>query len=399
MSNVIEFVKGDRKVLLSKDFVPLYGAVLNVLTQKTSGITRFGALKDTKVAAVLQGCKITKESDQVNEIGKAFSNLQLKGFISLTGDKVHTAKIVSDYADLAKEVIEVAEKTVVSTEQTTTAKRGRPAGSGKSATSKDNSVKRNPATAKAKRFWLVGGKVTPFGVGKPNKDKLLAECDEKGKNIADVAAINARFAQTEAKGMKVKRNPTQAATLRYYLKDGVVTPFGRGKPSFDKLNSECTQGGEKIDNSAVLSVMRQPKQASSTGGNASKIAGLEAQVALMAEMMKQMQAMMMGAAIPQPVQAVTVAPAAAEVAKVEAVQVPAKTAEKPAKPAKVAKVAKVAKPAKASKPSKAKAKSEADDDIDENDAYANFANISGDLSDDDPIAFGSDGFVVTEIDY
>jgi len=392
MNNVIEFVKGDRKALLSKDFVPLYGAVLRLLTQKPMGIARFGALKDPKVAAVLQSSKITKESDQVNEIGKCFTNLRSKGFITLVGDKVQTAQMVSDYADLAKEVIEVAEKTVVPV-ATTTAKRGRPAGSGKSATSKGNSVKRNPANTKAKRFWLVGGKVTPFGVGKPSKDKLLAECDEKGKNIADVTAINARFAQTEAKGMKVKRNPTQAATLRYYLKDGVVTPFGRGKPSFDKLNSECTQGGEKIDNSAVLSVMRQPKAA--TAAKSNKISELEAQVALMAEMMKQMQAMMMGAAIPQPVQAVTVAPAAAEVAKVEVAQVPAKTAEKPAKPAKVAKPAK---PAKASKPSKAKAKSEADDDIDENDAYANFANISGDLGDDDPIAFGSDGFVVTEID-
>ena len=392
MSNVIEFVKGDRKALLSKDFVPLYGAVLSLLTQKPMGIARFGALKDPKVVAVLQSRKITKEGDQVNEIGKCFTNLQSKGFITLVGDKVQTAQMVSDYADLAKEVIEVAEKTVVPV-ATTTAKRGRPAGSGKSASSKDNSVKRNPATAKAKRFWLVGGKVTPFGVGKPSKDKLLAECDEKGKNIADVAAINARFAQTEAKGMKVKRNPTQAATLRYYLKDGVVTPFGRGKPSFDKLNFECTQGGEKIDNSAQIALMRQPKAA--VAAKSSKISALEAQVALMAEMMKQMQAMRMGAAIPQPVQAVTVAPAAAEVAKVEAVQVPAKTAEKPAK---VAKVAKPAKPAKASKPSKAKAKSQVDEDIDENDAYANFANISGDLGDDDPIAFGSDGFVVTEID-
>lgn len=397
MSNVIEFVKGDRKVLLSKDFVPLYGAVLNVLTQKTSGITRFGALKDAKVAAVLQGRKITKESDQVNEIGKAFSNLQLKGFIALTGDKVQTAQIVSDYADLAKEVVEVAEKTVVPV-ATTTAKRGRPAGSGKSATSKDNSVKRNPAPVKGKRFWLVDGKVTPFGVGKPNKDKLLAECDEKGKNIADVAAINARFAQSEGKSMKVKRNPTQAATLRYYMKDGVVTPFGRGKPSFDKLNSECTQAGVKIDNSAMLAVMRQPKAA--TAAKSSKISELEAQLAQMAEMMRQMQAMMMGAAIPQQVQAVTVAPAAAEVAKVEVAQVTETVVEKPAKVEKVAKSSKgkdkVTKPAKATK---SKAKSEVDDDIDENDAYANFANISGDLGDDDPIAFGSDGFVVTEIDY
>lgn len=188
--------------------------------------------------------------------------------------------------------------------------------------------------------------------------------------------------------MKVKRNPKQAATLRYYLKDGVVTPFGRGKPGFDKVSNECTQAGEKIDNSSLVAAMRQPKVA--TAAKSSKITELETQIAQMAEMMKAMQQMMMGAAIPQQVQAVTVPAPVAQVAKVEVAQVTEKV-EKPAKAPKAAKVQ--AKPAKAAKVSKAK------ENVEDDDPYGSFANNVSDLSEDEPIAFGSDGFVVTEIDY
>jgi|694.fasta_scaffold149314_3 hypothetical protein len=392
MSNVIELMKGDRKVLIGKDNVALYGAVLGTIVGKPHGVTRFGALKDPKVAAVLQSRKITKEADQVAEIGKAFTNLQSRGFVSIVGDKVQSATLINDFADLAQEVMQMADK--IELPKVEGGKRGRPAGSGKAATGKGNSVKRNPAPAKAKRFSLIGGKVIAWSIGKPSKDQRLSECDENGKIIADIAAINAAYAEKEAKTMKVKRNPKQAATLRYYLKDGVVTPFGRGKPGFDKVFNECTQAGEKIDNSSLVAAMRQPKVA--TAAKSSKITELETQIAQMAEMMKVMQQMMMGAAIPQQVQAVTVPAPVAQVAKVEVAQVTEKV-EKPAKAPKAAKVQ--AKPAKAAKVSKAKAKSQDDEDIDENDAYANFASISGDLGDDDPIAFGSDGFVVTEIDY
>ena len=386
MSNVIELMKGDRKVLIGKDNVALYGAVLGTIVGKPHGITRFGALKDAKVAAVLQSLKITKETDQVNEIGKAFTNLQSRGFVSLVGDKVQSATLINDFADLAQEVMQMADK--VELPKVEGGKRGRPAGSGKAATDKGNSVKRNPAPAKAKRFSLIGGKVVAWSIGKPSKDQRLSECDENGKIIADVAAINAAYAEKEAKSMKVKRNPKQAATLRYYLKDGVVTPFGRGKPGFDKVSNECTQAGEKIDNSSLVAAMRQPKVA--TAAKSSKITELEAQIAQMAEMMKVMQQMMMGAAIPQQVQAVTVPAPVAEVAKVEVAQVTEKV-EKPAKAPKAAKVQ--AKPAKAAKVSKAK------ENVEDDDPYGSFANNVSDLSEDEPIAFGSDGFVVTEIDY
>lgn len=386
MSNVIELMKGDRKVLIGKDNVALYGAVLGTIVGKPHGVTRFGALKDPKVAAVLQSRKITKETDQVAEIGKAFTNLQSRGFVSLVGDKVQSATLINDYADLAQEVMQMADK--IELPKVEGGKRGRPAGSGKAATGKGNSVKRNPAPAKAKRFSLIGGKVIAWSIGKPSKDQRLSECDENGKIIADVAAINAAYAEKEAKSMKVKRNPKQAATLRYYLKDGVVTPFGRGKPGFDKVSNECTQAGEKIDNSSLVAAMRQPKVA--TAAKSSKITELEAQIAQMAEMMKVMQQMMMGAAIPQQVQAVTVPAPVAEVAKVEVAQVTEKV-EKPAKAPKAAKVQ--AKPAKAAKVSKAK------ENVEDDDPYGSFANNVSDLSEDEPIAFGSDGFVVTEIDY
>lgn len=386
MSNVIELMKGDRKVLIGKDNVALYGAVLGTIVGKPHGVTRFGALKDPKVAAVLQSRKITKETDQVAEIGKAFTNLQSRGFVSLVGDKVQSATLINDYADLAQEVMQMADK--IELPKVEGGKRGRPAGSGKAATGKGNSVKRNPAPAKAKRFSLIGGKVIAWSIGKPSKDQRLSECDENGKIIADVAAINAAYAEKEAKSMKVKRNPKQAATLRYYLKDGVVTPFGRGKPGFDKVSNECTQAGEKIDNSSLVAAMRQPKVA--TAAKSSKITELEAQIAQMAEMMKVMQQMMMGAAIPQQVQAVTVPAPVAQVAKVEVAQVTEKV-EKPAKAPKAAKVQ--AKPAKAAKVSKAK------ENVEDDDPYGSFANNVSDLSEDDPIAFGSDGFVVTEIDY
>ena len=386
MSNVIELMKGDRKVLIGKDNVALYGAVLGTIVGKPHGVTRFGALKDPKVAAVLQSRKITKETDQVAEIGKAFTNLQSRGFVSLVGDKVQSATLINDYADLAQEVMQMADK--IELPKVEGGKRGRPAGSGKAATGKGNSVKRNPAPAKAKRFSLIGGKVIAWSIGKPSKDQRLSECDENGKIIADVAAINAQYVEKEAKTMKVKRNPKQAATLRYYLKDGVVTPFGRGKPGIEKLSNECSQAGELIDNSSLVAAMRQPKVA--TAAKSSKITELEAQIAQMAEMMKVMQQMMMGAAIPQQVQAVTVPAPVAEVAKVEVAQVTEKV-EKPAKAPKAAKVQ--AKPAKAAKVSKAK------ENVEDDDPYGSFANNVSDLSEDEPIAFGSDGFVVTEIDY
>ena len=384
MSNVIEFAKGDRKMLISKDFLPLYGAVLGTLAGKPSGINRFGVLKDKRVALVLQASKITSEVAQVREIDKVFTTLQGKGMLAVSGDRVQTATLISDYADLAAEVTEAAGKVELSAPAA--AKRGRPAGSG-AGSQGSGAVKRNPATAK--RFWLSGGKVLPFGRGKPTKDKLLAECDEKGKNIANVEAINARFAAQEDKRMMVKRNPVQKANLRFYMLNGKVTPFGRGKPSFDKLNNECTQAGEKIDNSERVAAMRQPK---SGGGNTSKVNALEAQIAQMQEMMAKMLAAMTVGAVAMPAAAV-------------AAEVPAKTAEKTVEAPKPAK-AKEEKP-KAEKPAKSKAskpkspkveKVKASAALDEDEAYENFAKISDDFGDDEPIAFGSDGFVVTEID-
>ena len=53
MNNVIEFVKGERKVLVSQDKLALTGAVLGSLAGKTSGVSRFGVLKDKRVFAVL----------------------------------------------------------------------------------------------------------------------------------------------------------------------------------------------------------------------------------------------------------------------------------------------------------------------------------------------------------
>lgn len=231
------------------------------------------------------------------------------------------------------------------------------------------------------KFYLLNGVVTPFGIGKPTKDKRLAECDEKGKNIADVAAIEAEYAQREAdKSMKVNRNPTPVSKgKRFYLLNGVVTPFGLGKPGVEKLSNECTQAGEKIDNSAQVALMRQPKQSAGvSSGNSSKITQLEAQIAQLTAMMTAFVA----GQVPQQTQAVTVAPAAAEVAKVEVAQVTETVAETP----------KPAKPAKADKPKSAKAKK-----IVEDDPYGEFVNASAELE-AEPIAFGSDGFVVTEID-
>ena len=193
--------------------------------------------------------------------------------------------------------------------------------------------------------------------------------------------------------MSVKRNPVQKANLRYYMQNGVVTPFGRGKPGVEKLANECTQAGVMIDNSERVAAMRQPK--SGGGGNASKVNALEAQIAQMQEMMAKMLAAMTVGAVAMPAVAV-------------AAEVPAKTAEKPVeapKPAKAKEEApKAEKPAK-SKGSKPKAdkpakveKVKASAEIDEDEAYSNFAKIANDFGDDEPIAFGSDGFVVTEID-
>lgn len=377
MSSVIEFVKGERKVLVSQDKLALTGAVLGSLAGKTSGVSRFGVLKDKRVFAVLEASKVRDETKQVQEISNTLKTLEGKGIIALSGDKVQTATITSDYAELAAEVTEAAGK--VELPKVEAGKRGRPAGSG----NKEGSVGRNPL--KAKRFFLSGGKVLPFGVGKPTKDKLLAECDEKGNNIANVESINARFAAQEAKSMSVKRNPVQKANLRYYMNNGTVTPFGRGKPGVEKLANECTQAGEPIDNSARVAAMRQPK--SGGAGNSSKVSALEAQIAQMQEMMaKMMTAMAVGAV------AVPAAAVAAEVtAKVEEKPVEAPKADKPAK-------SKGSKP-KEDKPAAPKVeKVKASKPLDEGDAYEGFANVANDLGDDEPIAFGSDGFVVTEID-
>jgi len=387
MSNVIEFAKGERKVLVSNDKLALTGAVLGSLAGKSSGVTRFGVLKNKRVFEVLAAAGCRDEVKQVQEITNTFTTLQSKGIIALSGDKVQTAMIASEFAELASEVTQAAEKVELS--PVTTGKRGRPAGSGANS---QGSVKRNPAPAKGKRFSLVNGKVVAWTIGKPSKDQRLTECDEKGNIIADIAAINALYSAQEAKSMSVKRNPKVSAKLRYYWHNGVVTPFGRGKPSFDKLNNECTGAGEKIDNSAIVAAMRQPGK--SGGGNASKVNQLEAQLSEMRDMMaKMMLAMGAGAAV-------AVAPAVA------AAQVAAPTQEtkvEPAKPAKAkAEKPKAEKPAKSkpSKPSKPKvekvskvAKLETEDD-----AYEAYASVSSDLGDHDPIAFDTDGFVVSEID-
>lgn len=388
MANTTEIVKGDRKILISNDFLPLYGAVLGTMAGKPNGLTRFGVLRDGKVTQALAARGIHKETAQVMEIDKVFTSLQGKGMLTVSSDKSHLASIVSEYNDLAKEVAEVAGKIVL---PAPTAKRGRPAGSGGKS---QGSVKRNPAPTKAKRFSLVNGKVVAWTIGKPSKDQRLTECDEKGKIIADIAAINAMYAAKEAaKSMKVKRNPKQAANLRYYLHNGEVTPFGRGKPSFDKLNNECTQAGEKIDNSARLAAMRQPSK--SGGGNSSKVSQLEAQLTEMREMMaKMMLAMGAGAAV-------AAAPAVAA-----ATEVPAKVQEKVVEPAKPAKVKEEkpkaekpvkSKPSKPSKPKVEKVKASAKLDADE-DAYEAYAKVSNEFDDDEPIAFDTDGFVVTDID-
>ena len=363
MSNVTKFAVSNREVLLSNDSIALAGAALRVLTRNPDfPVSRFGILKDSRVLEVLKSGKVFKEPEQLAQIGKVFSELHAKGFVVLSGEKAPKAQIVSDYAELAKEVVDMAEK--IELPKVEAAKRGRPAGTG--------AVNRNPV--KAKRFYLVDGKVQPFGVGKPNKDKLLAECDENGKNIADIAAIEALYAAREAKTMKVNRNPTVNKSKRFYLKDGVVTPFGLGKPGIEKLSNECSQAGEKIDNSAQVALMRQPKQGGgSSGGNTSKISALEAQIAQLTQLV---QALAVGG-IPQQVQAVTVAATAAEVAKVEVAQVTETKAETP-------------KPAKAAKTAKAKK-------VIEEDPYETFVNGSAEL-DSEPVAFGSDGFVVTEID-
>ena len=380
MSNVVEFAVGERKVMFTKDNLPLLGAVLGTLSGKANGLSRFGVLKDSKVVKVLQSRKITKETEQVAEVGKAFSDLHGKGVITLTNGKVPEAKIVSEYNDLSNEVIQMAEK--IEVPAVTGAKRGRPAGSGKAAEGNDNSVQRNPAPIKAKRYSLIGGKVVQWSIGKPSKDQRLSECDEKGNIIADIEAITAQYAAAEeAKSMKVNRNPTaKVGGKRFYLKDGVVTPFGLGKPGVDKLSNECTQDGEKIDNSAQVALMRQPKQSSGTGGNSSKINQLEAQIAQLTQLM---QALVTGGLpqIPQQVQEVTVPAAVAEVVKVEVAQVTETAAEKPAKADKSAKAAKSAKAKK----------------IVDEDPYETFVNESSSVE-AEPIAFGSDGFVVTEID-
>ena len=388
MSNVIEFAKGERKVLVSKDKLALTGAVLGSLAGKSSGVTRFGVLKNKRVFEVLAAAGCRDEVKQVQEITNTFTTLQSKGIIALSGDKVQTAMIASEFAELASEVTQAAEKVELS--PVTTGKRGRPAGSGAKS---QGSVKRNPAPAKAKRFSLVNGKVVAWTIGKPSKDQRLSECDEKGNIIADIAAINALYSAKEAKSMSVKRNPKVSAKLRYYWHNGVVTPFGRGKPSFDKLNNECTGAGEKIDNSARIAAMRQPGK--SGGGNASKINQLEAQFAEMRDMMaKMMLAMGAGAAV-------AVAPAVAIAA-----EVPAPTQETKVEPAKPAKAKeekpKAEKPAKSkpSKPSKPKAEkpSKVAKLETEDDAYEAYASVSSDLGDHDPIAFDTDGFVVSEID-
>ena len=388
MNNVIEFVKGDRKVLVSNDKLALTGAVLGSLAGKSSGSTRFGVLKNKRVFEVLAASGCRDEVKQVQEITNTFKTLEGKGIIALSGDKVQTAAIASEFAELASEVVQAGEKVELSAP--TTAKRGRPAGSGAKS---QGSVKRNPAPTKAKRFSLVNGKVVAWTIGKPSKDQRLSECDEKGKIIADVAAINAAYAAKEAKSMSVKRNPKVSAKLRYYLLNGTVTPFGRGKPSFDKLNNECTQAGEKIDNSARVAAMRQPKAG---GGSSSKVNQLEAQLAEMRDMMaKMMLAMGAGAAIATPAvaEAATVQVRAPLEEKVEKVVKPAKAKEEKPKAEKPAK----SKPSKPSKPKAEKVKASAKLET-EDDAYEAYASVSSDFGDEEPIAFDTDGFVVSEID-
>jgi len=384
MNNVIEFVKGDRKVLVSNDKLALTGAVLGSLAGKSNGVSRFGVLKNKRVFEVLSAAGYRDEVKQVQEITNTFKTLEGKGIIALSGDKVQTASIASEFADLASEVVQAGEKVELSAP--TTAKRGRPAGSGAKS---QGSVKRNPAPTKAKRFSLVSGKVVAWTIGKPSKDQRLSECDEKGNIIADIAAINALYSAKEAKSMSVKRNPKPQANLRYYLHNGTVTPFGRGKPSFDKLNNECTQAGEKIDNSARVAAMRQPKAG---GGSSSKVNQLEAQLAEMRDMMaKMMLAMGAGAAIATPAVAVAQVVAPTAETKVEPAK-PAKAKEEKPKAEKPAK----SKPSKPSTPKVEKVKASAK--LDEADAYENFASVSNDLGDDEPLAFGSDGFLVTDLD-
>lgn len=242
------------------------------------------------------------------------------------------------------------------------------------------------------KYYLLNGTVTPFGVGKPDKAKRLAECDEKGNNIADVAAIEAEYAAREQQ--KLSRNPIPTSNpKRFYRKDGQVVPFGLGKPGIEKLSNECTKDGTPIDNSALVATMRQPGGGGGNGGSAGKIAGLESQLAALTAMMQQLLA---GGAVPVPVQAVQavpepepvkITPAAVEQAQVE--PLPAQVVE----PVKVA----AATPAEPTKSTKGKGKGKGKKVVDE-DPYETFVNNAADLSDPEPIAFDSSGFVVTDLD-
>ena len=145
--------------------------------------------------------------------------------------------------------------------------------------------------------------ITPFGRGKPTYDMLISECAVDGTLICGGRDPSLIVPPT------AQLSPGDKAPRYYKLAGGTILPFGRGRPGPKKLSAECTATGEKVENGFDPNA---PKVS-----NISKVSKLETEIKEMREMIAKMSIPAAPVAkvpdpvsVPVPVSVKSVAPAA-----------------------------------------------------------------------------------------
>lgn len=381
MGKFVEFSVSDRKVSIIDNRLPISGAVCKALIEKGS-LTPFGL---AQMDSVKQASESTAETFILSDVRMACRSLSSTSpILKQNGDKYEIGdreladQIVNASAGLTvtKALAKSAVAKSAKGKGNQPAKRGRPAGA---------TANRGPKAAKSakvQRFQVMDdGSKRLLGKGKPSPYWTIV--DGNG-NVLQSAVVKA----VKVKTPKVAREPkAKAAKIgRFYMLDGVVTPFGAGRPSAVKLENECDSAGLHIENAPV--VRRTP--------TSKKAVENQEVTALKSELndLKAMMAMFLqsqGISMPT----VTTPVVKPEVVETVVVSTPVVT-EKPVKaPKSATPKAKSPKSKRVTvKAGKVNDDAELDDDADVELTGVDFTEESGDAG----FSMGSDGFVVTDID-
>ena len=370
MGKFIEFSSSDRKVTLVDTRLPLYGAICKTLIAKGS----------TSPFTLSQNKDVTQATDSVAETS-ILSDIRV-ACRSLTGNTVSSPVLAADGdkfkvidTELAEQIVNASKGLTVQkmlsvkitkNSKPVAGKRGRPAGA------EANRGPKAAKPAKGLRFRLeADGTKVQLGRGKPSPYWTI---------VNDSGKVLQKAAPAKVKAAKVSRAPTAkvAKVGRFYMLDGVLTPFGAGRPSAVKLENECDSAGLHIANVAAVKLTPAAKKAVANQEVASLKSELSDLKAMMAMFLK---AQGISMPVAEVVAETPVVPEVVETVAEVATVAPVK-AEKPAKVAK----AKVEKPVKAPRVVKPKIVNDDDD-------------LAGDDSEfiaESSFSMDSDGFVVTD---